>query len=88
MTEDFFIPERKTGGAYHDDTVLIQVSGTPYGKRTEASVIKVLERGLKRIVGIYEQNKSFGFVIPDNRRIDGDIFVSKKNSMGAVTGHK
>lgn len=88
MAEDFFIPERKTGGAYHDDTVLIQVTHSPYGKRTEAAVIKVLERGLKKIVGIYEQNKSFGFVIPDNRRIEGDIFVSKKNSMGAMTGHK
>ncbi len=88
IDEDFFIPINKTCGAFHDDTVLIQITGTPYGKRTEAVVLKVLERGLKRLVGVYEQNKSFGFVIPDNRRIDGDIFISKKNSMGAMTGHK
>lgn len=88
MTEDFFIAERNTGGAYHDDTVLIQASHSPYGKRTEAAVIRVLERGLKKIVGIYEENKGFGFVIPDNRKIEGDVFVSKKNSMGAMTGHK
>ncbi len=88
MAENFFIPERNTGGAYHDDTVLIQVVHSSYGKRTEAAVIKVLERGLKKIVGIYEENKGFGFVIPDNRKIEGDIFVSKNHSMGVMTGHK
>ncbi|MGN0394340.1 MAG: ribonuclease R family protein, partial [Coprococcus sp.] len=88
MPEDFFIPEKKTGGAYHGDIVLIQAADSNYGKRTEAAVIKVVERGLKRIVGVYDKNKSFGFVIPDNQKIDGDIFISKKNSMGAMSGHK
>ncbi len=88
ITEDFFIPEKSTGGAYHGDIVLIQAADSPVGKRTEASVVKVVERGLKRIVGVYDQSKNFGFVIPDNQKIDGDIFIAKKNSMGAMTGHK
>ena len=58
------------------------------GKRQEAEVIKILERGIKQVVGTYEQSQNFGFVIPDNSKIGTDIFVLKERSKGAVTGHK
>ena len=32
--------------------------------------------------------KKFGFVIPDNQRLDQDIFVPIEKSRGAVDGHK
>lgn len=86
--EDYFIGERDTGCAMHNDKVLIQITGTPTGKRKEAKVIQILEHGNDELVGYFQKNKSFGFVIPDNRKIGDDIFISKKNSMGAVTGHK
>lgn len=86
--EDYFIGERDTGCAMHNDKVLIQITGTPTGKRKEAEVIQILEHGNDELVGYFQKNKSFGFVIPDNRKIGDDIFISKKNSMGAVTGHK
>ena len=88
MKEDFFVPEKNTMGAFHGDTVLIRAEDRPKGMKQEASVIKVLERGLKKVVGVYQKNKNFGFVIPDNLKIDGDIFISKANSMGAMAGHK
>ena len=87
MKEDFFVPEKNTMGAFHGDTVLIRAEDRPKGMKQEASVIKVLERGLKKVVGVYQKNKNFGFVIPDNLKIDGDIFISKANSMGAMAGH-
>lgn len=86
--EDYFIGERDTGCAMHNDKVLIQITGTSTGKRKEAKVIQILEHGNDELVGYFQKNKSFGFVIPDNRKIGDDIFISKKNSMGAVTGHK
>lgn len=86
--EDFFISEKNTMGAFYNDKVLILPLYDNSGKRTEAKVVKVLDRGLKQLVGTYQKSKSFGFVIPDNTHIDGDIFVTKKNSGGAVTGHK
>ncbi len=88
MKEDFFVPEKNTMGAFHGDTVLIRAEDRPKGMKQEATVIKVLERGLKKVVGVYQKNKNFGFVIPDNLKIDGDIFISKANSMGAMAGHK
>ena len=48
MKEDFFVPEKNTMGAFHGDTVLIRAEDRPKGMKQEASVIKVLERGLKK----------------------------------------
>ena len=43
---------------------------------------------MNEVVGTYEDNKTFGFVVPDNPKIAKDIFIPKERSMGAVTGHK
>ncbi len=86
--EDLYIPEGKTGGAFHQDKVQAVLLPGQRGKRQEAEVVKILERGTKQIVGTYEQSKNFGFVIPDNAKIGTDIFVPKERSKGAVDGHK
>ncbi len=86
--EDYYIPDFATGGALHNDKVMIKVMKAPVGRRKEAEVVKIMEHGNTEVVGYYQKNKSFGFVIPDNQKISDDIFISKKDSMGAVTGHK
>lgn len=86
--EDLYVPEDKTGGAFHLDRVQVAFLPGQRGKRQEAAVVKILERGTKQIVGTYEQSQNFGFVIPDNSKIGEDIFVPKERSKGAVTGHK
>lgn len=86
--EDYYIPDFATAGALHNDKVMIKIMKAPTGRRKEAEVVKILEHGNTEIVGYYQKSKSFGFVIPDNHKISDDIFISKKDSMGAVTGHK
>ena len=86
--EDFFIPDDKTGGAFHMDRVQIAFLAGRRGQRREAEIVRILERGTKQLVGTYEQSQNFGFVIPDNGKIGMDIFVPKERSKGAVTGHK
>lgn len=86
--EDYFIADHATGGAMHNDRVMIQITGAPEGKRKEARVLRIVEHGNDEVVGYFQKGKSFGFVIPDNQKLSDDIFISKKNSMGAVTGHK
>ena len=86
--EDYFIGEHATGCAMNNDKVMIQITKAPAGKRKEAKVVNIIEHGNREIVGYFQKNKQFGFVIPDNKKITDDIFISKKNSMGAVTGHK
>lgn len=69
LDQDIFIPEDKTGGALHGDTVLVSAETKPgNGKRAEGHVVKVLEHANEQIIGYYQKNKSFGFVIPITRR--------------------
>lgn len=87
--EDLFIPEDKTGGAFHKDTVQVALLPEKSGRRQEAQVLKVIARGMTQIVGTYERTReNYGFVIPDNSRLAQDIFVPKEHSKGAVSGHK
>ncbi len=41
-----------------------------------------------RLVGTFKNNKSFGFVIPDNKKDSKDIFISKKYFSGAKNDDK
>ena len=86
--KDIFINEKDANGAMHKDKVLCQIIEEDTGKRPEGIIIKVLKKGYKHIVGTFEQSQGFGFVVPDEKRMYNDIFISKKNTLGAVTGHK
>lgn len=86
--QDVFIPGDKTGGALHGDKVQLVVSPNGNGKRPEGTVIRVVEHANQTIIGFYQKNKNFGFVIPDNQKIGRDIFIAQGKDMGAVTGHK
>ncbi len=88
FAEDFYIPADRTMGAFYQDKVQIMPLPGGGGKRREAAVIRILEHGLKQLVGTYEQSRNFGFVIPDNGKIGTDIFVPAERSGGAVTGAK
>lgn len=86
--KDFYIPAEHTKGAFHLDRVQIMPLTGDGGKRREAAVVRILEHGIKQLVGTYEQSRNFGFVIPDNGKIGADVFVPAERSRGAVTGAK
>lgn len=87
--KDIFIPASSVNGALHKDTVMCRITRTASGeKRAEAEVIKIIERGPQCIVGTYQESQNFGFVVADESKYARDIFIPKKYSKGAVTGHK
>ena len=86
--QDIYIPAEKTGGAMHGDRVQIVVETENSGRRPEGAVVRILEHANKTVVGFYQKNKSFGFVLPDNQKLSQDIFIPQGMDMGAVTGHK
>lgn len=90
MDDDFFIPEGCSLNACHNDTVQIEVikNSAREGHRTEARIIKVVERSKDVIVGTYQASKNFGFVITDNSKFTSDIFIPIEKSKGAVSGSK
>ncbi|MFC5466611.1 ribonuclease R [Lederbergia graminis] len=86
--DDIFIPPHEKNGAMHGDSVLVRVAIGSSGTRREGAVVRILQRGSQKIVGTYSASKSFGFVIPDDKKIADDIFIPKSADMGAVDGHK
>ena len=88
MDEDIFIPEDYVNGAFHSDTVEVELLEGDTGKRQEGRIKNILTRGLEEVVGTYQAERTFGFVVPDNNRIKSDIFIPVEHSGGAVTGDK
>ena len=86
--QDVFIPADKTKGAMDGDKVQIVIEGEAKGKRAEGAVLRILEHANKTVIGFYQKNKNFGFVLPDNQKLGQDIFIPQGKDMGAVTGHK
>ena len=73
----------------HQDKVRIIIRDEKKeGKRQEGVVVKVLERGMPEIVGTYQLNRDFGFVISDNPKFSKDIFIPRKEAAGIKNGDK
>ncbi|MEC0768051.1 ribonuclease R [Bacillus atrophaeus] len=85
---DVFIPPTELNTAMNGDIVMVRLNSQSSGSRQEGTVIRILERSIQRVVGTYTETKSFGFVIPDDKKITSDIFIPKHANHGAVEGHK
>ncbi len=86
--DDIFIPPHDVNGAMNGDIVLVRVTNGTSGDRREGTIIRVAERKTTKIVGTYQDNRGFGFVIPDDKKLPMDIFIAKGNALDAVDGHK
>lgn len=86
---DVYIHANDMKGAMNGDTVLVRILDKgPGGGRMEGEVVKIVQRAITQVVGTFENHESFGFVIPDDKRITRDIFIPAGKFMGAVTGTK
>ncbi len=88
MEQDVFIPADRTAGAMHGDKVRLVIEGQHKGPRAEGTIIRILEHANREIIGCYQKNKQFGFVISDQPKISRDLFIPHGRDMGAVTGQK
>ena len=86
--DDVFIPPNEVNGAVNGDKVLVRVSRETSGDRQEGTIIKITERGTTKVVGTFQDNKGFGFVIPDDKKVPMDVFIAKGDTLGAIEGHK
>lgn len=87
--KDIFISADSLNGAMHNDRVVARINrGSAEDRRAEGEVIRIISRANNTIVGTFESSKYFGFVVPDNKRIPGDIFIPKDEVNGAKNGYK
>lgn len=86
--EDVFISEDNMLGAFQGDEVEYIITAAPSGRRREGKIVRILSHTVRKIVGLYEKSRNFGFVRPDNQRYLNDIYIPSGKEMGAMTGHK
>lgn len=87
--EDLFIQIDHLNGVMHGDRVMARITKYPESnRRAEGEIIKILNRANDKIVGVFERSGSLGFVIPDHRKIKGDIIVPMDKTMGAIPHQK
>lgn len=88
FNEDIFIPSNKTNKALHGDEVEFYVNTRRKNNKLQGEITKVLKRNKTEYVGIIQVNKNFAFVIPDNRKINVDIYIPLKKIKEAKEGQK
>lgn len=87
--QDLFIPANDINGALHNDRVMAEiVTPATDDKRAEGKIIKIIKREVTRVVGLFQENKSFGFVVPDDKKFNQDIFIPKRSFSGAKNDDK
>ena len=87
--DEIYISKENSLNALNGDHVLIEI--TEEGnkiKSAEGKVVKILKHEKDTVVGTFQYNKNFGFVIPDDKNFGTDIFISKKNFGKARNNHK
>jgi ribonuclease R len=92
--EDVYVHSENMSHAMHGDTVVVRLIGTARGRgrgkgpRREGKVIKILERANETLVGTLNKSSRFLYVVPDNPRIQHDIYIAPCDTGGARVGQK
>jgi ribonuclease R len=85
---DVFISEKDLNGAMNGDKVLVRLNQNTSGRRLEGEVIRIVKREVHQVVGTFQDQNTYGFVVADDKRLAQDIFIPKESTNGAADGHK
>ena len=87
--KDIFIPPNMTFGSMTGDIVSANIT-TPAEEnhRAEGTIVDIIERKTKVLIGTFQKSKNYGFVVPDEKAMGTDIFISKKLRHKAKNGDK
>ena len=77
--KDVFISSVNLGTAMHGDKVVVRLElggrEPRRGENSEGRVIRILERANETVVGTLQSTKKFFYVIPDDARLQHDVYV-------------
>ena len=88
---DVFIPNSGLLGAMDGDRVLVRLTTHAHDGRTrEGEVVRIVQHAHEKIVGTFDfdTRHAFGFVKPDDTKIQEDIFIPREDVHGAKSGMK
>ena len=87
--DEIYISKENSLNALNGDIVEIQIlSEKSENKKEEGKIIKIIRHEKDTIVGTFQKNRNFGFVVPDDKNFGTDIFISRTNWGKARNNHK
>jgi ribonuclease R len=72
--EDIFISPRNLKEAMHGDRVVARIESIRR-KGKEGSVIRILERKTRKVVGKFVRAKNYSYIIPEDERMLQEVFI-------------
>jgi ribonuclease R len=81
-----FLPPAEMREVIHGDRAAVRVSGRDHRGRPQGTVVEVLERANRRIVGRMHTEHGVMFLVPEDRRIAHDILVPQAEGGRAKAG--
>jgi len=84
--QDVFLSPKEMSKVFHNDEVMVQVTGIDKKGRQEGVIVEVLSRGNSIIVGRVIQNHGVTIVRAEDKRISHDILVPYHQDMNAQPG--
>lgn len=88
LEKDIFIDAKDSGKALHGDRVIVELLKSKNKKGKSGRIVEVLNQKDRLIVGTLQVDDHFAFLIPDNHRIDKDIFIPKSELNDGIDGFK
>ncbi|WP_308737673.1 ribonuclease R, partial [Paenibacillus sp. AR247] len=86
---DVYIGANDMKSAMNGDTVLVRVTAkSPAGGKLEGEVVRIVNRAITQIVGVFQGHEAYGFVLPDDKRINRDIFIRRMPLTGRSTARR
>ncbi len=86
--KDIYVRSADLASAIHGDTVEVELSNRKTGENPEGKVTSIIKRGRSKFVGRIELARTFGFVVPDYKKIYQDFFIYPENLNGATANDK
>ena len=87
--EEIYISKENSYNALNGDTVAIKITSEKEAdKKAEGKIVKIVRHEKDTVVGTFQKNRNFGFVVPDDKNFGTDIFISKSHWGKARNNHK
>jgi len=83
---DLFLNPSEMSRVLHGDRALVRESGVDRRGRREGSIVEVLERAHRRVVGRLHEEHGIALLVPEDKRISQDILVPREALAGAQAG--
>ncbi len=85
-SEDLYLSSYQMRRVFPHDVVLARISNIDYRGRKEGTIVEILERNTKHVVGHYREEGGVCFVEPEKKEIQQVVIIPREATMNAEEG--